>query len=79
MQSTEVVPAVGARRRRTYGSGIPAISIVGLDATGFFDNIYVFASGFTPPAPVQLNARAWLDGPFVQAQNLMRDDLRSAG
>ena len=77
MQSTEVVPAVNTPAPNMR-FGI-LLSIVGLDATGFFDNIYVFASGFTPPAPVQLNVRAWLDGPFVQAQNLMRDDLRSAG
>ncbi|MBK8948397.1 MAG: hypothetical protein IPM68_05925 [Flavobacteriales bacterium] len=28
---------------------------------------------------MRLNAKAWLDGAFVPAQSLMRDDLRNAG
>ena len=50
-----------------------------VDAMAYFDNIQVDAFGFTLPAPVRLNARAWLDGAFVPAQERMRDDLRTAG
>ncbi|MBL8002279.1 MAG: hypothetical protein JNL05_09985 [Flavobacteriales bacterium] len=45
------------------------------NGTMLFDNasISVNATG------VALSARAWLDGCYVQAQGLMRDDLRAAG
>ena len=48
-------------------------------ATAFFDNVVVTASNFTPPSSIALQLKAWLGGPFVQAQNLMRDDLRAGG
>lgn len=40
-----------------------------------FDNVNITLSG----SGTQLSARAWLDGCYVQAQGLMRDDLRAAG
>jgi hypothetical protein len=39
------------------------------------DNVNIALSG----SGTQLSAKAWLDGAFVPAQNLMRDDLRAAG
>lgn len=40
-----------------------------------FDNVNIALSG----SGTRLSAKAWLDGAFVPAQNLMRDDLRAAG
>ena len=39
------------------------------------DNVNIALSG----SGTQLSAKAWLDGAFVPAQNLIRDDLRVAG
>ncbi|MBK8227759.1 MAG: hypothetical protein IPK70_11375 [Flavobacteriales bacterium] len=39
------------------------------------DNVNIALSG----TGVQLSAKAWLEGAYVAAQNLMRDDLRAAG
>ncbi len=39
------------------------------------DNVHIALGG----SGTQLSAKAWLDGAFVPAQNLMRDDLRAAG
>ncbi|MFZ1688089.1 MAG: hypothetical protein WAU70_11740 [Flavobacteriales bacterium] len=50
-----------------------------LGAYSFYDNVVVVANNFTPPPPITLRMRAWLEGPYVQAQSLMRDDLRAAG
>ncbi|MEO8066348.1 MAG: hypothetical protein ABI599_01520 [Flavobacteriales bacterium] len=50
-----------------------------LGAYSFYDNVVVTAYNFTQPAPITLRMRAWLEGPYVQAQNLMRDDLRAVG
>ncbi|TXI76321.1 MAG: hypothetical protein E6Q44_15745 [Flavobacteriales bacterium] len=40
-----------------------------------FDNVHVTISG----TGARLSAKAWLDGAYVPAQGLMRDDLRAAG
>lgn len=77
MQSPLFVPAVNTPTPNLRFGVL--LSVSGLDATGYFDDIEVQAYGFTPPAPVRLNAKAWLDGAFVPAQSLMRDDLRNAG
>ncbi len=61
-----------------FGIGL-IVAASSVDAMAYFDDIEVTAFNFTSPAPVALQARAWLDGAFVPAQNLMRDDLRVAG
>lgn len=40
-----------------------------------YDNVHVTISG----TGARLSAKAWLDGAYVPAQDLMRDDLRAAG
>lgn len=61
-----------------FGIGM-LVNVSAVEAMAYFDNIEVVAYGLTTPAPVRLNLRAWLEGPFVQAQSLMNDDLRVAG
>ncbi len=45
------------------------------NGTVYFDNVLISVAG----TGAKLSAKAWLDGCYVQAQNLMRDDLRAAG
>lgn len=45
------------------------------NGTMLFDNVHISIAG----TGAALNAKAWLDGAYVQNQNLMRDDLRVAG
>ncbi|MFZ1688087.1 MAG: hypothetical protein WAU70_11730 [Flavobacteriales bacterium] len=45
------------------------------NGTVYFDNVLISVTG----TGAKLSAKAWLDGCYVQAQNLMRDDLRVAG
>lgn len=79
MQSNVFVPAVNTPSPTLRFGVLLSINPSALDAMAYFDNIEVYAYGFTPPAPVRLNVKAWLDGAFVPAQSLMRDGLRTAG
>lgn len=45
------------------------------NGTVYFDNVLISVAG----TGAKLSAKVWLDGCYVQAQNLMRDDLRTAG
>jgi len=45
------------------------------NGTVLFDNVSVVVAG----TGAQISPKAWLDGPFLSGQNLMRDDLRAAG
>jgi hypothetical protein len=45
------------------------------NGTVLFDNVSVVVAG----SGAQISPKAWLDGPYLSGQNLMRDDLRAAG
>ena len=79
MQSGLIMPAANTPSPSMRFGILLSINQSAVDAMAYFDNIEVSAYGFTQPAPVRLQARAWLDGAFVPAQSLMRDDLRIAG
>ncbi|MBV6404809.1 MAG: hypothetical protein IT228_07485 [Flavobacteriales bacterium] len=64
---------------------LPAGAVLGVALSGhmfglgegyaLFDNVMTSITG----SGAALNARVWLGGPYVPAQNLMRDDLRAGG
>lgn len=79
LQSNVFTPTMNVPAPNMRFGVLLSINASAVDAVAYFDNIVVNAYGFALPAPVRLNAKAWLDGAFVPAQELMRDDLRSAG
>lgn len=59
---------------------VPMLALRGVaynntNGTALFDNVLLSVEG----VGAQLNAKAWLDGCYVQASGLMRDDLRTQG
>ncbi|HQV76633.1 MAG TPA: hypothetical protein PLE78_14165 [Flavobacteriales bacterium] len=59
----------------TFGIGFGGHAFNGGDTYLHYDNAHVSIGG----TGAQLRAAAWLDGCYVPAQGLMRDDLRTAG
>lgn len=70
---TFTVPAL--QPGSTFGVGFGGYCFQGQDCYLLYDNVHASIEG----SGARLNAKAWLDGAYVHAQNLMRDDLRSAG
>lgn len=59
----------------SFGLGFSAYCFQGADCYMRYDNAHISIGG----TGAKLNAKAWLDGCYVPALDLMRDDLRVAG